>query len=849
MSCLLFYLLREDGAISRCYNVITAPSNQVLKETTVFSTDDFLDNRGKTSIIREVKKQGDPQASDFATTLLEDDSEITRLVNYLNRFTREVIQRCADISSESTKTVFEQLRKDLKRQGKNLTLFIEDFTGFTGIDSELITVLSTEHGGDYADLCRVTSIIGITNDYYDQFRDNFTDRVTHQISVTDRSYGSNDFIIQMAGRYLNAIYCDPEVLHDWQNNGAVIDELPISEFVSPCTWETTMIGDKEVTLYPFNSHALISLYNCLVTKSPRSFLKEVIRSQLKEYFDGKTYGDEWDFPLNPKNVPMSKGEHSSAIDRLSNLSKSEKKRIQSVLALWGDGTAYATTAGTETLIGNINYQFFKDIGLTQFNGFDSNNATIASTDTGTEPEPVSEPASAPAPVDRARQEYDRFKKDITSWYSGNALLQYHADYRKMLQAFICGENRQCGAINWQDIGIPAFVAVERLNDLSGFYIEGQDNAPDPDKALVYMERSAESRDALQALIELRYSKGWTFEGTVYYQQRLITWLERHKASIIARVLSAPNEEAKLPTLYWCLTLQYLRALILGKKIETSNPVQAVEELFIPVEKGDDTKRETKEWNDLIQFVMSRNGEFDSALTMLQKASATTMGSIQGARDKNDKRFYRGDELIRAIEYLISRGWDIEQELPDRIPEKHLLYNSAALLKTLYPKIKMVMAAEKEQSNHVITKLGEYFGTLTKENITHALSAVQNMFSVFSANGIIGSSELQTKFEKAPIETATSVMRNISILQDENLDTTMKQLAAYSGNPLNALSNFLRDIQQVAKLAEQEEAKAKKELAQIGTFAGMEEETDAAIESLGELCDQLENMEVYENAAN
>ena len=121
--------------------------------------------------------------------------------------------------------------------------------------------------------------------------------------------------------------------------------------------------------------------------------------------------------------------------------------------------------------------------------------------------------------------------------------------------------------------------------------------------------------------------------------------------------------------------------------------------------------------------------------------------------------------------------------------------------------------------------------------------------MFSSNGIIGSSELQTKFEKAPIETAISVVRNINILQDDNLDTTMKQLAAYSENQLNALSNFLRDIQLVARLAEQEEEKAKKELAKIGTFTGMEEVTDAAIASLDELCGQLECMEVYENAAN
>lgn len=325
------YLLREGGAISRCYNIITAPSNQVLKESTIFSEDDF----NVSKIIRAVIKQGDPQAADFASTLKGDDSEIARLVSYLNRFTRDVVQRCADISSESTKTVFTQLRKDLKKQGKNLTLFIEDFTGFTGIDSELITVLSTEHGGNYSDLCRVTAVIGITDAYYDQFRDNFTDRVTHQISVTDQSYGADNFLIQMTGHYLNAIYCNPDQLRQWNESGADIGALPISQFKTPCKWETTTIEGKEVTLYPFNSKALLKLYESLPVKTPRMFLKEVIRAQLKEYFDGKEYGDNWDFPMNPANIQMSRGPHSSAIDRMDNLSTQDQNRVKAVLALWG----------------------------------------------------------------------------------------------------------------------------------------------------------------------------------------------------------------------------------------------------------------------------------------------------------------------------------------------------------------------------------------------------------------------------------------------------------------------------------------------------------------------------------
>lgn len=113
------YLLREGGAISKCYNVITAPSNQILQDTTIFTDEDF----NVSKIIRAVMKQGDPQASLFASSLKGDDFEITKLINYLNGFTREVIQRCADISSENAETIFAQLRRDLKKQGKNLTIF------------------------------------------------------------------------------------------------------------------------------------------------------------------------------------------------------------------------------------------------------------------------------------------------------------------------------------------------------------------------------------------------------------------------------------------------------------------------------------------------------------------------------------------------------------------------------------------------------------------------------------------------------------------------------------------------------------------------------------------------------
>ncbi len=851
------HLLREGGAIARCYNVITAPSNQVLKSSSIFTDEDFNVAR----ILRAVIRQGDPQASDFATTLKGDESEITTLVNYLNHFTREVVQRCADISSESTKSVFTQLRKDLKAQGKNLTIFIEDFTGFTGIDSELITVLSTEHDGVNADLCRVTAIIGITNDYYDQFRDNFTDRVTHQVSVTDRSFGTNAFLVQMAGRYLNAIYCDPDSIHDWYKTGGKIEDLPISNFRPPCDWESIKIGDHTATLYPFNSSALLTLYDKLPVKSPRMFLREVLRSQLKEYFDGKIFNDEWFFPLNPSNTQMAQDQHSSYIDRLTTLSPEDKKRLKAVLAIWGDGSANAIRSSDGSIyIGGLNLEFLKDINLGQFSGIGLQSATPSPAHHAVSPAESSSTASiqSTAPtqsteqkkpqIDGATRDYLRFKDDITAWFTEGADLKYHADYRKLLQIFICGDLKQCGAINWQDIGVPAFIAYERLSDIGYYFIEGQDSAADSTKALVYMNRGVESRDALRALIELKYARGWDFEGSQYYQQRLITWLERNRKSIIQNVAVSINYENQPPVLEWCLALQYLRAMILGHPINTSSPLTTAESLFQPFTKDTSIKRETKEWNELIQFVENKKADFDSALIMLKKSSATTMGAIAGSSNNVDKQFYRTNELIIAAEKLIKHNWDIEKELPTDMPDRNLLFNSAKLLKALYPRIRSAMAAEKDQINSVIVKLKEFIGDINQENLLDTLSAIQEMFSVFGENGIWGHTELRSRYEGAPIELTSKLLQQLRELTEAAQLPPVAQLTQYSQNGLNFITDFLRDMQRIAQIAEKEEAIARKELEKLGGFSGLDDLCDAARSEMIKLCDQLEDMEVY-NATN
>lgn len=838
------HLLREGGAISRCYTIITAPSNQVLKTTEVFTDEDF-DVR---KIITAVIKQGDPQASDFASTIKGDQDEIHKLVNYLNHFTSEVVKRCADISSESTKAVFEQLRKDLKRQGKNLTLFIEDFTGFTGIDSELITVLSTEHGGDYADLCRVTSIIGITNDYYDQFRDNFTDRVTHQISVTDDSFGNPEFLTQMAGRYINSIYCDVTVLREWNEQGADFDSLPINSFTPPCKWDTVKIGSKETTIYPFNKASLVALYESLPVKTPRMFLKEVLRAQLKEYFNGKIYNDGWDFPQNPGNVQMSNDRHSSSIDRIESLSLDDRSRLKAIFALWGDGSAAGIKENDGTIrFGGINKKFFDDIGLMSFEGIgDLKTETSATGSVATGTKKPSKPEPPKTRVDEATKNYQKYKDDINGWFTKNEPLKFDADYRSWLRELIKGSASQGGAINWQDIGIPAYIAEKRLEDLGVYFITEQSTPLNLDKAIVLMDNSPLSRDALLALNELKYSKGWDFEGAAYYQQRLITWVEREKDSIIERVTTSKRNEPDLPVIEWCLVLQYLKAKILGYKLDNTNQYNFLHSLmsdftYKPDEKN---KRETKEWGDLIQFIQNRKSEFDSAYILLCRSISTTQGAVHYAVDSKNASCIRTDELLSILNKLKKCYWDIEAEIPLTIPDKHLLYNQAALLKKLYLGIAKVVIAESKKAKQVSCDIEEYVGTINEANLLQTLNAIKDLFSVFASSGIIGSNEIRIKYESAPIDTAKKILNAVETIKKAEAQlSNAKKLSVFSQNALHILADFLRDLQTIAGLAEKEEAIANKELTKIGDVDGINELSAAALKAMQKLYEFVETMEV------
>ena len=422
----------------------------------------------------------------------------------------------------------------------------------------------------------------------------------------------------------------------------------------------------------------------------------------------------------------------------------------------------------------------------------------------------------------------------------------YPDYKTWLRNFICGSGPYSGAINWQDIGIPAYIAAERLSDIGVIYIEGQANPGNAEKAIIKVDRSPESRDALLALLKHEHAKGWDFSDSAFYQQKLITWLERRKTAIINKVCAIEDPQEK-PAIYdWCLALQYLKAKIMGKPVDISTPLKAVISLFNEMPNESTIERPTQEWQGLISLVKNEKNNFDSGFQLLRLSANTTMGTIQRARSSNVYLF-RTDELVVAAERLISLNWNINEILPENI-EKNLLNNPAILLKKLYPRVKHVVEAEEKHIVDTIHKVEPYVGKLSQESLVDALSAIQNLFLLFFQYGIYVNSKLQERFEDiSPIEETQKILLIISRLSETQKKDFIFRFSVYSANDIETISNLLKDFQEIERIAQKQQQNAEQQSKVTTGNTELDACAEVAAQEMAKRCEQLLAMEVDDAA--
>lgn len=784
------------GPAHRCYQLITAGAQTVVTDKTeeIFTPEDFDFPR---EIANEISKNAAGEVKVYYKDELmgDDDNEaIKKLVSYLNHFTSAVMQSCANISSENARDLFVNLRKSLHREGRNLTIFIEDFTSFSIMESELITALAVENGGEYSDLCRVNSVIGITDGYYDSFRDNFKDRVTLQVEVTEQSFSDENFLLELAARYLNAIYLTKEQVTEWHKRSSEIGTLPDPAYTPDIEWDYVELNGKKYTLYPFNKKSLTTLYNGLKHKSPRNYLSNIIETLFVQFANTVEYRDHKTFPkLQDILYDRLKSPYANSIENTV-LPDTDKKRLKVLFSVWGDGK----TDVLNGKIGGIPAEFLDQIGLADFKGIVSSNSTPPQATKDSQPA-ISGKADENKPTINKPQltpkdfSFRKRQEDIESWFEDKKTLEYSSDFNKWVGNFVAQ------SIDWQSEGLPGEFVIQRLRNGSFVYIE--DSKQDTKKrADVILERTPESRTILMGLALFDYhGNSWNFDNAPYYQTVMINWIERSKQAIISSIFGNCIGAKEHQVITWCIATEYIERLLSGENLDRLSTEKLLQRIF-GKSRDNQVTRTNKDWNDVLTYLHYQEAMQQIVHDSLVRGSNTLMGVV-GDTSSGNVKFFRTAELFNSIEHLKKAGWNINSELQN--PTVKFFDNIRAYLQVLYTKVQAVTDSEQSLSEGTIRKFEELIGTdPTEQDYINAVNAIYDFFRACSAAHEIYSSKLEMRFDEPPAKQAkTAISLYQTLKKAVQSNDSMERLLIFSKAPrekLDEINSAMTNIEEFAK---------------------------------------------------
>ncbi|HVB25455.1 MAG TPA: hypothetical protein VNG51_26195 [Ktedonobacteraceae bacterium] len=688
-------LLKPSGPIDRLVRFLTQRSHEGRRsdELPTFEAHDF---EFHVNVLYEIKS-GYAEALDVAQRLQGEDEQEKReeLATYLNQFIPHAVGHATSLTGDDLKQLFNDLRRYLRLHNYNLALFIEDITAFTGIDVGLIDVLATQHlGSANSEFCRLSSVIGITDNYYDaHFPDNLKDRVTHRVTLDAIHYRETDAELltnasataDLSVRYLNAMRLQHSQLDDWLEHGGHPEQLPNAcdgcRFNETCHaafgYKEVAVGQEQsirIGLYPFNEHAIWQLYQHINTtytkRTPRSLLNDVLSYVLQSYGSKIRQGL---FPPTTNELGNRFTTFSLAKPLQRQLIEQQAgrdvKRIESLILIWGNGTIDVNQSGTDTYIGGLAQEVFKAFSLrpiagetvqgqvsqvpsaspTNINRLTSRAASPSTSATSSFQSTSISSTTTTVEAEVQRQLPQKYADDISGWLDGKPLRHYEY-YSDLLWPLLRS------AINWQFYGVSSLLVDEMLRGRGRIFIEGQVGKINTSYYLT-LTRSSKLASVLIALVDLK-ENGEALPITVMngHLTNISTWLHQQEARIV-QFVSQPNWESThiLPLITIVLLNCLMLACLQGK---LNRSYESPERLFLHLigiskNSAEDVQQvqtvHSPSWSSLTKRMQASTEQYRMLLGLLNRA--------QG--DSSDVRFIDADVAITILARFQKRDWKLE----------------------------------------------------------------------------------------------------------------------------------------------------------------------------------------------
>lgn len=784
------FLLRKKGPIERMYSKIAEHSTVDRDTIAQFEKEDFLVSQ---DLYESIQRAGaDRKAERLALELLSDEKGATtakKIADYLNQFRNDVIQRCAGIEPGDFKQIFLDIRKELFRLDKKLTLFIEDVTSFTGVDTALLDALIEEHTGkrDGGSLCRISSVVGTTNNYLQHnFKDNHKDRITKYVYIPSDVL-DEDGLYEFVARYVNTMSLNEDIISDWVNGHANPEDYPIHDVVEGKNWEYINVGhEKKINIYPFTKNSILYFYNNVLEKghqTPRYIIRDIIEPVVRDAIFNKENFPSIDVKIVNVNTTLSFRIHSQVDDQ------DAAARLLKFMSVWGNGTPDQYEENGKIYISAISKDMYDDFSfpVLQMDKVEapktspqkkvSNNATTpkVTSEVSVDACEIVVPAAKIKKVNDANTlltKWTNEKKIDISATVGAAGTVHSAIYDEIPDYLFT-------AINWQVEGI-SMDNARKVKDSAVLLValEGQTKK----EGLYVLPANWNSINIILAFIRWKEygNKSWNYPDADFDAYLITTWTEAIKKTLVTKV-SEYKSGIETKYIEAAVSAEIYRTILAGEFREKSLKNFNLQTLFASKPNKATSNSHCSEWKSLVSVMSQKSADVNNQQTVrryfnIGQGGASTNVVLDAIALSKVFGKVKKSRLIIEPE---------EKQNDDRIKQRRDAYT---FLNDIEERIESVAKSELENGKAKLQRIYDAFGDneIGEDELTEFISRVKKFY------------EEANKAQVNVKEISLDVIKKVSILEkaisdiaavlDE--DDPLTIIMAFSGDPVTTIKPLI-----------------------------------------------------------
>ena len=754
-------------------------------------------------------------------------------VDIINRNLNKAIVQVLNFSGDRLIRLLQEVRRELRAQGKELVLLIEDLARLQGLDLPLLEAL-VEVGNEDNGLCRLRWAAAVTSGYYTrlpntvQTRMNYVFQMDYQTEGEDGSIG-RDGVAAFAAKYLNASRADSADLVAWA-------DLPEDQRGDPpnrcesCLHKSVChaaFGAREgVGLYPFNGNSLVNMLKRQDDQFDRRFNPRVLVKDVMAEVLGN-FGEDLRDGRFPPNLLLNqmRGPHLPPVvqDRLRQRNPQEADRQLAILELWGDGGSQPA-----------------DLAEDLYTAFGTTKPLVqdARQQQRTEPDEVPEQPVRIEPVLNPAEVVDPVVAAIRAWGNGAQMDQPAAILRPMVFDSIVGH------IDWDSEGlVQSYFAgsAHRIFDKSYSVGFARQMTQRQLRAVTLTiptgdgpQELTEAAMALEGLYLFSRNGDWEFDGGRDLLAVYANCLERWSTDVLKQIKSFRKMQGSWDVPAAAVEMLTVGAALAGKAPRKRNDdVGWLNALFCewPTQLTD----RTKEWQNLYDA-------YAKELTPLRDAvRASTSGTKGGQRGQ----FIDPMALIPTIK-RVRRNWTLSSPPPDdSLGRQDQIGRLARLHRRIQAELVSVATAEWHEATDWAKEWRDRFG----EDISgqEAIDEIQTLVSLALNGGMAFSPTTKQSIESALAELKVtqlddSLKRSTRLLENGDALKLVPVLGRGRGNHVSVAAKRL--LPALAQLLNQLENAVSNKASSSGIIESELRENQARIETaLTQLISGLEVMEV------